>query len=256
MTIGVRLREARQRQDLSLHDISQRTNIPAHVLEAIERDDFAAIPGGLFVRAYLRAYSRQVGLEPEAAVAEYRAEHEEQSQDTNLEELRARYPGGRHSGGAWLQWAILVAALAGLAYAVRSTDPADQQVRAPVLEPLKPVAADETPVREAPSLARAAVPAESDGLLRLEVQPAGPCWVSARSDGRLAIYRLMQPGELATIEARQEIMLRVGDAGVFGYWLNGVEGKPLGGHGEPVTIQLTADNYGEYLTAAPTSPVM
>src|SRR5918994_4407744 len=72
------LRRARERAGLSIEDISSRTKIQIPLLEAIERGDFERVPGGLFVRGFLRAYAREVGLDPEMVVADYLDQYEPQ----------------------------------------------------------------------------------------------------------------------------------------------------------------------------------
>jgi hypothetical protein len=74
--------------------------------------------------------------------------------------------------------------------------------------------------------------------------------VSATVDGRLVVYRLMAPGEHATLDARNEISLRVGDAGVFVFSINGAPGRSLGGQGQAVTIRITQGNYSTLLAEA------
>jgi hypothetical protein len=89
--------------------------------------------------------------------------------------------------------------------------------------------------------------------LFLEILPKGPCWVSATSDGRLAVYRLIQGDERVTVYARHELVLRVGDPGTFAYTLNGVPGRPLGEAGEAVDVTITEHNYQTFADPAPTT---
>jgi hypothetical protein len=84
-------------------------------------------------------------------------------------------------------------------------------------------------------------------VLRLIVAPSGPCWVSARLDGTQRFSRLMQPGEREELDARDEIVLTVGDAGAFAFSLNNVPGRALGTPGQVVTVRITAGNYQTYL---------
>jgi hypothetical protein len=67
-TGGARLREARRQRKLTLGDISKRTKIPIHALEAIERNELDRLPRGIFTRGFLRGYAREVGLDPEQIV--------------------------------------------------------------------------------------------------------------------------------------------------------------------------------------------
>lgn len=72
--LGARLREARQQRGVSLRDIATTTKISVVTLEALERNDFSRLPGGIFSRAFVRAYALAVGVEPEEAVNEFLVE--------------------------------------------------------------------------------------------------------------------------------------------------------------------------------------
>jgi len=74
MPVGTRLRVARLSRKVTLHDISRVTKIPVRLLESIDRDDLAAIPGDFFARAFLRAYAAEVGLDPAEIVGDYMKE--------------------------------------------------------------------------------------------------------------------------------------------------------------------------------------
>ena len=59
---------------MSLRDIAATTKISVVTLEALERNDFSRLPGGIFSRAFVRAYALAVGVEPEEAVNEFLVE--------------------------------------------------------------------------------------------------------------------------------------------------------------------------------------
>ena len=69
--LGARLKQARQQQGVSLRDIAASTKISVVALEALERNDYSRLPGGIFSRAFVRAYALAVGVEPEEAVNEF-----------------------------------------------------------------------------------------------------------------------------------------------------------------------------------------
>jgi cytoskeleton protein RodZ len=71
MDFGGWLRDARERRGLSLRQISATTRVSVHALEALEQNDVGRLPGGIFARAFVRAYAGQVGLDPEEAVREF-----------------------------------------------------------------------------------------------------------------------------------------------------------------------------------------
>jgi cytoskeleton protein RodZ len=69
--VGSELRDARERAGLSLRTVADRTKIPVQTLEALERDDISRLPGGIFLRSFVRAYASEVGLDPEQAVRRF-----------------------------------------------------------------------------------------------------------------------------------------------------------------------------------------
>ena len=60
--VGTVLRVAREQRRLMLSDVSCRTNIPAHLLDAIERDAFDELPRGLITRGHVRAFAGAVDV--------------------------------------------------------------------------------------------------------------------------------------------------------------------------------------------------
>ena len=68
---GDKLREARERRGLSLRQIANATKISMITLEALERNDIARLPGGIFSRGVVRSYAIEVGLDPESTIEEF-----------------------------------------------------------------------------------------------------------------------------------------------------------------------------------------
>ena len=64
---GSRLRAAREARGVSLRDIAAATKISVLVLEALERNDASRLPGGIFSRAFVRSYAKEVGLDLKAS---------------------------------------------------------------------------------------------------------------------------------------------------------------------------------------------
>jgi cytoskeleton protein RodZ len=279
--IGRELAQARQRAALSLQDLSRRTKISLPILEAIERNDIKNLPGGLYTRGLLRAYAREVGCDPEDVVRRFResldgelAEHE-----ITLEEIARtaeRGPGGRRtvppdSTDADRRRTIsqlLIIALAllggGVAYGAfgGALRPLMHHASANIKKATESATATPMPppVQTTPSPQAAAVPttgvkpatqtqAEGDGHgLHLAIQLTGPCWLSATVDGARTVYQLFDGGEQTTIDANNDVVLRVGDPAAFALSINGATARSLGTSGEPVTIHLTPQNYQDFVS--------
>lgn len=69
-TPGQKLRLAREAQGLSLDDVTAETNLSPKYLQALEADDYAALPGLAFARGYARRYAQLVHLDGSALIAE------------------------------------------------------------------------------------------------------------------------------------------------------------------------------------------
>jgi cytoskeleton protein RodZ len=72
---GSGLKTAREAHGITLRQIADRTKLSMGALEALERDDISKLPGGIFSRAFVRAYAGEVGLDPEQTVRAFIEQH-------------------------------------------------------------------------------------------------------------------------------------------------------------------------------------
>src|SRR5215471_9082717 len=70
-TLGEELRNRREQRLISLAEISEATRIGTRFLKAIETDNFAILPGGIFTRSFIRAYAKHVGMNEDDAIGLY-----------------------------------------------------------------------------------------------------------------------------------------------------------------------------------------
>jgi cytoskeleton protein RodZ len=112
--IGPELAAARERLRLSVDQLSERTRIRPHVIEAIEIDDFAPCGGDFYARGHLRTLARVLGLDVTPLLATY----DEKYADAPIDPRRvfeAELATGRHGpirgvrGGA--NWTVILAAV-------------------------------------------------------------------------------------------------------------------------------------------------
>jgi cytoskeleton protein RodZ len=257
--IGSRIRQAREQRGLTIRDIANTTKISTGALNAIEHNDFARLPGGVFRRAYVRAFATEVGLDADELTREYRARFEAEIPAGPLPPHRAdwfdrvrpfyRLPTVLVTVGILIGGSVILQR-APILHESPKERLALNAVEADLPEDAAPT--DERDATEEVAFAIAAVSETAAQSLRLEIRINGPCWVSAVADGERVIYRLMQPGERTLVEARDLITLRVGDAGAVAYSINKATGRPLGRNGEAVTVRITNDNLGS-LSAEPGS---
>jgi cytoskeleton protein RodZ len=72
-SVGARLKQEREKRNVTLDDISRSTKIGTRLLRALEDEHFDQLPGGIFNKGFIRAYARFLGLDEEQAVADYLA---------------------------------------------------------------------------------------------------------------------------------------------------------------------------------------
>ena len=70
-TLGSDLRRERERRGLALRSISENTKVSIALLEGLEADDISRWPGGIFRRAFVRAYAQSVGLDADEVMRRF-----------------------------------------------------------------------------------------------------------------------------------------------------------------------------------------
>jgi cytoskeleton protein RodZ len=74
--VGARLRGERERRGIGIDEIERETRIRAKFLLAIEEERFDTLPGPAYVRAFVRDYAEQLGLDPQSLVNDLNARPE------------------------------------------------------------------------------------------------------------------------------------------------------------------------------------
>ena len=73
MRVGSELKAARKNAGISVEVMSKRTKITVRKLVALEENDFKNLPTGLYLFSAVRAYAREVHIDPEPIVGRLRA---------------------------------------------------------------------------------------------------------------------------------------------------------------------------------------
>jgi cytoskeleton protein RodZ len=70
--IGPTLREARNRRKIDFSEVEAATKIRPRYLQAMENEDWDALPGGAYTRGFIRTYASYLGLDGERLADDYR----------------------------------------------------------------------------------------------------------------------------------------------------------------------------------------
>ncbi len=192
MRVGERLRAARETAVLNLDDIGSRTRVPLRHLEAIERNDYSALPSTTYAVGFVKAYARALNLDEHAYAHDLR------------DELGRSQPGAPEASvyepadpsrvpARFLAWtALAVAVLFAVGYFAWRAQyfgeaaPAPTEVATPEVVTPAPTAATPTPT---------AAPAPSaSGQVVLTATAA--VWLKISDSGKKTLFmKEMAPGE-------------------------------------------------------------
>lgn len=239
MSIGARIREAREARGLSLDELARITRIAPHWLSSIERDDASVFPPGPYGPGFVRAYAREVGLDPDRTAREYFAQFQPTAPPPPPVRQRVDVePGGLRSGGMpGFAIVLLLALLA--AWALWPDAARERAAEAGAVGTSGATPAAVGPA-DAPANNTATQPATAGLSVTLEADH--PVWVSANADGKRVVYRTMEAGAREELRAERSLTFRVGDAGAVRWSVAGRPAAAMGARGEVRNVTITPDN--------------
>jgi len=261
---GEKLRRERESRRITLDQIAEATKISSRNLRALEEENFAILPGGIFNKGFVRSYARFLGINEDKAVADYLAAAGEKLPAAKIEgggipdpPPKPRKPEPRRgapSGAFWVTATVLLGVALGLGgwkyYKQYLTERSARAARAAKVETTTPtltLPTEPVPLSDAPTLAEAvpqatltpaSVPAQpapenqavdpAKTSLVLQVSVSQDSWMKLTVDGSLAIEEVLKAGTVRSFRGVREINVVAGNAGGVDLLLNGHKLDPLG----------------------------
>jgi len=233
--IGNKFRAAREARGIEIDTIARDTKISGRFLQAIERAEFDALPGGIYTRGFIRTYASVLGLDPQEAISEFEqvAGHHEHELIVRNEARRRQSADRKLYGGAAVALGVLII----LFYAF-SRPPAPS---VPVNHPADQIAGAAGSVQVAPEARPIEEPPPAPGLT-IEMHVIDRTWVSLHVDGRdIVIGEILEPGTSRTYTAQDSIHIRVGNAAGLILKVNERQLPALGKAGQVRDLEFTPD---------------
>jgi cytoskeleton protein RodZ len=75
--LGQLLREAREQKRVSLEQVEEATRVRQKFLQALEEEDYGALPAETYVKGFLRTYAMYLELDPDEVIALYEGREDE-----------------------------------------------------------------------------------------------------------------------------------------------------------------------------------
>ena len=159
-TAGMILQQAREAAGLTIDDVALQLKLAPRQVVAIERDDFANLPGRTFIRGFVRNYARLLKLDTDAVLGALTGEHATPAERAPLaatSRAMGEMPMERPSRPNIARWAIPLVLVAIVAIAAFYEFARPQASRVPA--PVTPIAPATSPTSSAVPLANPARPA-------------------------------------------------------------------------------------------------
>jgi cytoskeleton protein RodZ len=224
---GERLKRERELREVSMDELTKATRISTRFVEALENEDWAKLPGGVFGHGFVRTIARYLGLNEEALLGEYdsaRAEHSPAAAPKPEE----RIP----SPPKWLPVAavlVVLLLLIGVFYAGRYGWRRFAAYRA-----AKKTGAASVSGQRPQLDAGSAQDAEKTGaasVLELTVSTSAATRVRVVADDQLLLDGELPAGENRRFSAGRQFEVSAGDSSAVLLELNGKAMPPLGAPG-------------------------
>jgi len=243
---GERLKRERELREVSLDELTKATRISQRFLEALENEDWAKLPGGVFGRAFVRTIARYLGLDEEALLAEYDLARGDTAQTVRPLKPEERIP----SPPTWVPLAALLgllAILAGLVYAGRyawhryAARHTSQQSSGSAAQPesLAPANAVQALGSAAGSNPLPSLDAPGQPALQLSLSTSAATRVRILSDSALVLDAEVPAGDTRHFTANQQFEVTAADSSAVLLELNGQAMPPLGAPGASGTMVLS-----------------
>lgn len=223
--IGQRLQVARTEKHRTLDDISQQTQIPPRILDAIEAGDRDRLPEPVYIRAAIKQFADALGLDGQAI------SHELPVVGVGTKE--AATPARRSQ--IFLQVRPVYFYLFYLVLVVLSVRGISNFLKQSVLEasrvdlPPEPLPAivSSPPLPAKPAVSPAPAPAKAIAPgVAVELKDAS--WVRVMVDNKVAFEGMLSKGDRRTWQAGKQVTIRAGNAGGVWVQVNDSPAKAMG----------------------------
>jgi transcriptional regulator with XRE-family HTH domain len=236
-TLGKYLRRERELRKISLRELSKNTRVRENLLKAIEEDRHDLLPSPTFVKGFLNAYAKYIGLDANEIILRY--QHGLTGTPDTGPDVNPEQGTGRDTKHRWVLGGSILggAIVAGLIVSYFSfLQPSKQRV-----EPLPVTPAEkETPVPPPapPQIVGTNLP-QKEKTISLQLKAAELTWVSVKVDNQTEKQMTLRPGETIALEAVHQIYVLVGNAGGLDLIHNGKTLERFGKLGDVVALTFT-----------------
>jgi cytoskeleton protein RodZ len=220
VTIGEKLRSAREAQGKTIQEASAATRIKPGYLEALEAERFGELGGNVYAKGFIRSYAGYLGLDATELLDEYRAN--ERPEAPVFERAPRALSGlglerSRRGPSSWMVVAIVFVSIVLVASLWSLLKPPRPNSPSPLGAATPPVASTTTTLRpQATTTTRAQVQG-----VTVVLNYRGRSWTRVTADGKVSFEGIPGASERRTFKADRSLELMLGAPGVVELTVNG-----------------------------------
>lgn len=253
LTLGEKLREAREERGISLSEVAEQTRISSLYLESIEHDDYRNLPGGIFNKGFVKSFAKYVGLNEQEALADY-TRLIAGTDDAKPPELKLYKPEvltDEYAGSSMVP--TVIAAVVVLAVMTGGILFLVNYLRQPAAPPTANLTATNTNAANSNTAPTSTTSSDAPAMASLKVEfktTTEPVSLSATSDGKMS-SNVVPAGASATFEPKESLKLSYSRslAQVVLLTINGkniaLPSKPLDPRRNTIEFEINKDNLGQ-----------
>jgi cytoskeletal protein RodZ len=232
ISVGAKLKEARDKKSLAIEQVQKATMIHSTVLRALEEGRGSELLTDTYIRSFLKKYAQFLGLDPVEILKEYFPAYPESGtanipvREKSISPEIAKRPRFLYNTGitvAAIICILLFIFAAGKVISYLKRPKADQQKRAAVSK-VKPPQKIKISTKKKSASKQRSEPKElvpRSTPLSLVIRVKEPVLVQLKKDGVLIFERVLTKGLVETIIADDSIELGIGKAEALDLALNG-----------------------------------
>ncbi len=267
--LGSQLRQVREQKQMSLEQVSAKTMIQPRLLKAIEAGKLEQLPEPIYTHGFIRRFAEALDLNGAEFASAFPARARVQPRSHSWTQLPA--PQLRTFHLYLLYVVLIIAAASGLSYLLNRSTVGTSTTPVPSLQP-------GTASRPAGAGSQAAKPpnkaAAVNGLnntsapvqtakspaiaqtVQVDVTIKQESWLEIVADGKTEFEGILPPETQRTWTAKQQLVIRAGNAGGVFVTADKTPAQPLGQPGavETKTFESTSSPTGSPQPATPASP--
>jgi len=268
--LGKYLKNRRESKKISLREVAKNTRVREPILRAIEEDQHHLLPPATYVKGFLLAYAKYLGLDQNDILLRYERVLKGESvtppsipspgpkqENPPSQALKPRPKTMWNTKQIWVVAGVVVASFVVFyffsPYANKRMmeptpgEPVEEKSFAPPLPSIvarPPAPEGKSSPQEKKALtpsapAVASTTAQEKKAISVQLKAIEETWLSLQADDQPAKEMLLKPGEGITSQASGRIVMKLGNAGGLDFVLNGKSLEKFGRLGEVLNLIVT-----------------